>query len=236
MRCVLPWYNRAGWLGVKHQLTYLTPTQFQWFNGNLNSINPSLNPFQSANGNSNNSNNNNNNNYSIVSEGRRTAPPPGISVEWNVEGLADNDPFVEELDPCAICCEELSSGPVQVLDCGHRYHDKVTALSVVFLRMLLKSLPWLLFFLGGCQNRYHDGLLFFLGGCQNRYHDCVLFFLGGCQNRYHSCLLFFLRRCQNHDHDCLLFFLRLLSKLLPWPGNSIICCFSLDCQNSNTIR
>ena len=23
MRCVSPWYNRTGWLGVKHQLTYL---------------------------------------------------------------------------------------------------------------------------------------------------------------------------------------------------------------------
>ena len=23
MKCVSPWYNRTGWLGVKHQLTYL---------------------------------------------------------------------------------------------------------------------------------------------------------------------------------------------------------------------
>ena len=23
VRCVSPWYNRTGWLGVKHQLTYL---------------------------------------------------------------------------------------------------------------------------------------------------------------------------------------------------------------------
>ena len=23
MRCVSPWYNRTGWLGVKHQLAYL---------------------------------------------------------------------------------------------------------------------------------------------------------------------------------------------------------------------
>ena len=23
MRCVSPWYNRTGWLDVKHQLTYL---------------------------------------------------------------------------------------------------------------------------------------------------------------------------------------------------------------------
>ena len=79
-----------------------------------------------------------------------------------MEGLADDDQFVEELDPCAICCEELSSGLVQVLECGHRYHDQVTALSVVFLRTLLKSLPRLLFFLGCCQNRYYDCLLFSL--------------------------------------------------------------------------
>ena len=26
MRCVSPWYNRTGWLGLKHQLTYLPVT------------------------------------------------------------------------------------------------------------------------------------------------------------------------------------------------------------------
>ena len=26
MRCVSPWYNRTGWLGVKHQLTYVFTT------------------------------------------------------------------------------------------------------------------------------------------------------------------------------------------------------------------
>ena len=27
MRCVLPWYNSTGWLGIKHQLTYLLSLQ-----------------------------------------------------------------------------------------------------------------------------------------------------------------------------------------------------------------
>ena len=27
-KCVLPWYNRTGWLGVKHQFTYLFPDGF----------------------------------------------------------------------------------------------------------------------------------------------------------------------------------------------------------------
>ena len=29
MRCVSPWYNRTGWLGVKHQLTYSLCTHTQ---------------------------------------------------------------------------------------------------------------------------------------------------------------------------------------------------------------
>ena len=32
MRCVSPWYNRTGWLGVKHQLTYLLTCCDEIFN------------------------------------------------------------------------------------------------------------------------------------------------------------------------------------------------------------
>ena len=63
------------------------------------------------------------------------APPPGLNAAWSVEGLEPlaGDRFVEELDPCAICCEELASAPVLALECGHRYHDTVTAGQAVAL-------------------------------------------------------------------------------------------------------
>ncbi|XP_076438355.1 uncharacterized protein LOC143277431 isoform X2 [Babylonia areolata] len=59
-------------------------------------------------------------------EVKRTAPPPGISPAWSVEGLDPvmGDRFVEEEDPCLICTDELSTAPTLVLDCGHRFHDQ----------------------------------------------------------------------------------------------------------------
>ena len=73
--------------------------------------------------------NTSNSNSVNATTSRRMAPPPGLSAAWSVEGLEvgmGGGRFQEEEDPCAICTDELSSAPVQTLDCGHRFHDQVS--------------------------------------------------------------------------------------------------------------
>lgn len=52
--------------------------------------------------------------------------PNMVKYNSNNNGTFGGEVFQEEIDPCIICHEELSTEAASMLDCGHSFHTEVS--------------------------------------------------------------------------------------------------------------